>query len=334
MPLINTILLLLSFSSCAVEIFKIDLTASELILTDAWEERIPMIRYETHLPLINSEKPFKEHSARRQVGDNFIVNWHQSLELIYVVEGDIEVITNDVSVRCAPGELAVINSSYLHDIIPHTSSEYYCIIINIDFLTNFGIKIDEVEFDRLVRSPKVCDLCLRIKEVCENRGENYELLAKADILTLVAELFVRHSKPRDEHGRVETGRFDGARDIIKYLQEHFSERLSLNDISDAVGYNKYYISHVFKSVAGVTVMTYLNMLRAYHARELLKSKKHTVGEVCRMCGFDNLSYFSRTYKKYVGILPSKEGEKRKVQLTPPNAEDVCITAEAGCGGCY
>lgn len=292
-----------------------------------------MIRYETHLPLINSDKPFKAHYAKRSVGDSFIVNWHQSLELIYVEEGEIEVITNDVPVRCASGDLAVINSSYLHDIIPRTECGYYCIIVNIDFLGNFGIKIDEIEFDRLVRSPRARELCLHIRELCDSESENYGLVVKADILTLVSELFVNHSRPRDEHGKVGAGRLDGARDVIKYLQGHFSERLSLDDIADAVGYNKYYVSHVFKSVTGVTVMTYLNMLRAHHARELLKSRKHTVGEVCRMCGFENLSYFSKTYKKYVGILPSKEGEQSAVQPEPKTeTENVCVGG--GCEGCY
>ena len=83
---------------------------------------------------MNSSKPFKEHYARRDVGDNFIVNWHQSLELIYVMDGEVEVVTNDVSVRCSCGELAVVNSSYLHDIICHKSSAYYC-IINTTFRT-------------------------------------------------------------------------------------------------------------------------------------------------------------------------------------------------------
>lgn len=266
-----------------------------------------MIRYETHLPLMDSKKPFKEHFAHREVGDNFIVNWHQSLELLYLVDGDVDVITNDVGVRVAPGELAVVNSSYIHDIICHTASSYYCIIVNIDFLADFGVRIDEIEFDRLVRSERVRSLCCRIRETCAERAQGYELIAKADILSLVSELFVNYSKKRDELREPEgAGKLDVAKEIIKYLQLHFTEKMTLEVISDAVGYNKYYVSHVFKSVVGVTVMTYLNMLRVFHAKELMKKKKRTVSEACRACGFDNLSYFTRTYKKHMGAPPSRE----------------------------
>ena len=50
-----------------------------------------MIRYETQMPLINKEKPFKENISTRTPEDNFIVNLHQNLELLYLMEGDMEV---------------------------------------------------------------------------------------------------------------------------------------------------------------------------------------------------------------------------------------------------
>ena len=291
-----------------------------------------MIRYETHLPLLNSAKPFKEHFANREAGDNFIVNWHQSLELLYVTDGDVEVVTNDVSVRARGGDLAVVNSSYLHDIICHSRCSYYCLIINIDFLVDFGIKIDEIEFERLVSTPRVRELINRIRSLCEAKDKNYELVAKAEILSLISELFVKHSHPREKDSELGGGRIDGAREIIKYLQGHFGEKISLDTISAAVGYNKHYVSHIFKSLTGVTVMTYLNMLRIFHARDLLKTKKHTVSEVCRMCGFENLSYFTRTYKKYVGALPSREHVEEK--KSEPEKKVTVSEESYSCYSCY
>ena len=123
-----------------------------------------MIRYETHIPLMNKEKPFKERivTIAPKDKDNFIVNLHQNLELLYLIEGDIEVITNGVSVRLDVGDIAVVNASYIHDIFYHSNSRFYFIIINTDFLSEFGIKIDKVEFNRLVRSEKAKKLIERV----------------------------------------------------------------------------------------------------------------------------------------------------------------------------
>ena len=266
-----------------------------------------MIRYETQLPLIDRDKPFKENFSSKDAGHIYTAHRHQSLELFYLFDGDINMITNYVGVRVSAGELAVVNSSYIHEIIFNKASSYYCIIVNIDFLKNFGIKIDEVEFDRLVRSERVTALVKRIRETCTEKANGYELIAKADILALAAELLVNYSKKRSDLCETDAaGALDIAKEAVGYIQLHYTEKLTLEEISDAVGYNKFYVSHVFKTVVGVTVMTYLNMLRVTYAKELMKNKGYTVGEACRACGFENLSYFTRTYKKYRGVPPSSD----------------------------
>ena len=271
-----------------------------------------MIRYETHIPLMNKEKPFKERIVTVAKEDkNFIVNLHQNLELLYLIEGDIEVITNGVSVRLAIGDIAVVNASYIHDIVYHSNSRFYFIIINIDFLSEFGIKIDKIEFDRLVRSEKAKKLILAIMEICQEKPEEHVLIAKAGILSLVTELYVNHSKVRNEfYGNYSKEKFEITKNIIEYIKQNYAQKITLKTISEVVGYNKYYVSHVFKSIVGVTVMTYLNTFRIFIAREFLKTKKLSVSEVCYMCGFDNLSYFARTYKKHIGNTPSADIDKR------------------------
>ena len=256
---------------------------------------------------MDNNKPFKEKLSKHKTGNNVLAHWHQSLELIYLIDGQIDVITNYVRVHATPGELAVVNSSHIHELIFNKPSSFYLIIVNIDFLKNFGIRIDEIEFDRLVRSERIAALCCRIRETCTEKADGYELVAKADILALAAELFVNYSKKRSEfHEHEDTEKLNIVKAIIQYLQLNYTKKLTLEEISDAVGYNKFYVSHVFKTIVGFTVMTYLNKLRVSYAKELMKNKKHTVGEACRACGFDNLSYFTRTYKKHMGVSPSHD----------------------------
>jgi AraC-like DNA-binding protein len=57
---------------------------------------------------------------------------------------------------------------------------------------------------------------------------------------------------------------------------------------------------------GKTLVEYINIVRCEHARELLSSGSFNVGESAEQCGFQDISYFSRIYKKYIGILPSEE----------------------------
>ena len=71
-----------------------------------------------------------------------------------------------------------------------------------------------------------------------------------------------------------------------------------------MGISKYYLSREFKSFTGRTIFDTINTFRCADAKHLI-SKGATVSEAAAACGLENLSYFSRTFKKYVGKLPSQ-----------------------------
>ena len=78
----------------------------------------------------------------------------------------------------------------------------------------------------------------------------------------------------------------------------------MDSVCRETGFSKSYICHTFKEVTGQTVLDYVNFLRCNHARSLLASGKYNVGESALQSGFSNLSYFSRTYRRIMGELPS------------------------------
>ena len=70
--------------------------------------------------------------------------------------------------------------------------------------------------------------------------------------------------------------------------------------------SKYYLSHIFKEITGQTIISHLNFVRCKHAKSLLKSGNYNVSESAYKSGFNNLSYFSKTYKSIMGNLPIKD----------------------------
>ena len=70
--------------------------------------------------------------------------------------------------------------------------------------------------------------------------------------------------------------------------------------------SKYYFCRAFKQATGQTVTQYINWVRCSHARRLLASGECNVGEAAERCGFHNLSYFTRVYRRQYGRVPSKE----------------------------
>ena len=100
-------------------------------------------------------------------------------------------------------------------------------------------------------------------------------------------------------------------DALQYIHAHFSEDLSLEEVARSVYRSSEYFSRQFKQEVGENFSIYLVTYRLREAKKLLASGKYTVGETAARVGYPNASYFSRIYKKYMGITPEREREQNK-----------------------
>lgn len=100
----------------------------------------------------------------------------------------------------------------------------------------------------------------------------------------------------------ETGIIDQAK---KWMHEHFQDNIQLDDAARSVGISPYYFSKLFKEQAGVNFIDYLTDLRMEKAHDLLQHQNLSIKEVCAHCGYADQNYFSRIFKKTVGMTPTE-----------------------------
>jgi len=93
---------------------------------------------------------------------------------------------------------------------------------------------------------------------------------------------------------------------LEYINIHYVEPITVEEISKHAGFSKYYFCRSFKKATGMTLISYINSLRCTNDKRLIHSGQHNIGESAVMSGFNNLSYFSRIYKKHIGHTPSEE----------------------------
>ncbi|MDP4097150.1 response regulator [Paenibacillus sp. P96] len=97
-------------------------------------------------------------------------------------------------------------------------------------------------------------------------------------------------------------------EIRQYMEQHFTEPITLEFLAKVFFVSKEYLSKVFKQEYGVNVTDYIVQLRMEKAREWIVQEQHPIKTVCEMAGYEDVSYFYRVFKKYFGIAP---GEMRK-----------------------
>lgn len=99
--------------------------------------------------------------------------------------------------------------------------------------------------------------------------------------------------------------------VIQYIDEHYRENINLKMVADIFFYNEKYFSHLFKERMGVNFTGYLSEQRIRHALTLIDENVESVLKLSQMCGFSDSYYFSKVFKKHVGISPRIYIKKRK-----------------------
>ena len=111
-----------------------------------------------------------------------------------------------------------------------------------------------------------------------------------------------------ERGRTENETLQDERTITgitRYLQEHLSEEISLNILSEQFHLNPQYISQLFKSEIGVNFLAYLTNIRMEKAKKLLISTSLSIAEISEKTGYGDYRVFTKVFKKSEGITPSQ-----------------------------
>ena len=91
--------------------------------------------------------------------------------------------------------------------------------------------------------------------------------------------------------------------VKEYLDEHYTEKIALDDLSEHFFINKFYLSKIFKEIYGTTVNNYLISKRITRAKQLLRFTDMTVDEIGAAVGMADANYFSRMFRKVEGISP-------------------------------
>ncbi len=235
-------------------------------------------------------------------------NWHENLEIQLVTEGEGKVLLNGEAYPIKKGTIVVVNSNVIHYTCTDSALTYTVLILGTDWCKQMGINYDALQFSPILKSEKLQKLIL---ELAEMRAACADALfvAKSNqlLLQIMIELAENHAAPA-RATVAENKRFDVIKEVIAFIQKNYSRKITLDEIAKTVFFDKYALCREFKKYTGQTIVESLNQYRCVRATHCLTAGK-TVAETATLCGFENLSFFTKTFKKYMGKAPSAYKEK-------------------------
>ncbi|MGG5461538.1 AraC family transcriptional regulator [Clostridium sp. B9] len=256
------------------------------------DPKFPIIFHCDHL---NSNRP------------SFLMHYHDSIEILYFLDGIGKIYCNNKIIQASTNDIVIINSNELHSI--ETINEYckyYCLIIDKSILDK-DIFPESSIFNNLITDNFIKTKFISIDNEFKNNNMFFKELIKSEVIQILIHLHRNYIQKENINVPTKnSNKIDMIKEIILFIKENFNTPISIDDICTHVSFSKYYVCRTFKEITGSTILDYINYIRCYNAKNLMLYKGYNISESAYKSGFNNLSYFSKTYKKHMGILPSKD----------------------------
>lgn len=181
--------------------------------------------------------------------------------------------------------------------------QYKMLYIHRDWVRDFMKSKGSLPFNGpMVKNIPAQGTVQRIDRLMERlKSDAGPLEKEANIIAVFEESLTGEQKPRDRNGKKEQPKL---RKIREYLHSCFLERITLDQLEQAAGLNKFYIIRLFKESFQIPPHTYQTLLRVNYAKkELCKHKP--LAEIAQTAGFYDQSHFSKVFKSYTGITPDQ-----------------------------
>lgn len=243
-------------------------------------------------------------------------HWHVEYEIIRILTGTLHVTMDEKEFTATPGDIVFVNSGILHSGIP-SDCVYQCIVFDMNaFLKNNPrcstyIKqiIDHSAFVYHHFTPKnqqIHQIVWAIFNAMESQKTGYELIVFGELYHFFGVVFSEQlyfsDSPQD---RRDYRKIMQLKKVLDYMEANYSSPVTLEQLSASVNMSPKYFCRFFYQMTHRTPIDYLNYQRIEHASYQLATTDASVTEVAYNCGFNDLSYFIKTYKKYKGITPGK-----------------------------
>lgn len=243
--------------------------------------------------------------SRYETDWNSIMHSHPFTELFYVVKGRGQFFIENKVFDVKEDDLIIVNANVRHTESSKDMEPLEYIVLGVDDISILAQDRGGGEYYSLhnysdYKSDVLFYLKTLLKEV-QGRSEYYELISK-NLLEILLINIIRKTEAKLSvtENRVLVS---NCKYVKEYIEEHFKEELSLEDLCRVSYMNKYYLVHSFKKYCGMTPIQYIIHLRLKMACNLLLNSDYSIAHIASFIGMSSQSYFAQTFKKEFGISP-------------------------------
>lgn len=259
------------------------------------------------------------------VTDNYVNwHWHKEFEIGFVTEGTVNVGCGNRKYILKSGDIFFVNSNVLHsmynDAPPYNSifksitfdgsviagdtnsifyTKYLLPILSNNSLRDFTLKPSDNNYPRLM------SLISNIWNAVYSETPDYEIIVRNELSNIFRILIhlpenIIYDNNDNNYNYTQENRVQL---ILNYIHSHYREKITLDDLAQAASVSKTEAMRSFKSIIGQSPIKYLKNYKLQNAAYMISNKNYSIGQICELCGFDDNSYFSKSFKEMYHCTP-------------------------------
>ena len=256
-------------------------------------------------------------------GKNVPIHWHNDLEINLIREGEAVFQVYQKSYRVRTGEGFLLNRN-----VPHSCSSpgnehvrYSTILVRPDFLYgDFGSDVERKCFQPFLQNSAIPCIHLtgfdengkeilqklnQVEEAFDRKRFCYELKIKGLLCEAFALILYGHRQELTKFVPANLQELERLEKMLNYLNMHFTEVISLQDLADQVHLSREVCCRLFKKMTGKTITGYLEEYRVNKSFSLVQSGQYSMTQITEMVGFSNPSRFASAFRKRFGCNPGE-----------------------------
>lgn len=241
------------------------------------------------------------------------MHWHSSIELIRILEGELYVTLDNRKYIGGAGDVFIVNSETAHGAFPK-GAVYECIVFNLAFMKSGNPVCDGFIDDLLHKTafldekPEQEDVKAAVNEVfeimnAERDGYKFKVLSAIyKILGEAIEKSAFSTSAKTVNEKTEQNVLKLKR-TIRFIRDNYDKEITLSEMANVSGLSTKYFCAFFKQMTEKTPVEYLNMYRIERAARALLGTDMSITEIAYSNGFNDLSYFIKTFKSFKNCTP-------------------------------
>lgn len=245
-------------------------------------------------------------------------HWHIEFEFIHILRGEYTLFAGTREYVLKAGDFFLMSSGILHGDSERFRGKcvYESLVFdpNIMMINNYATVpflerlIEGENYFSILQITDDGELAKTLTELfktVKTKTEGYAYSTISLLFKLLGYIDLHKLYERNEHYMKEGGKLIWLKCVMNLIKQKYGESITLAQMADSAGFSPKYFCRVFHEVTHYTPMEYLNQYRINRAAEMLLSTEESIEDIAYYCGFNDISYFIKLFKRYKNKTPLK-----------------------------